>query len=208
VTYITPTLLDELDEHNIPATFYMTADSWENPSQAKCDMVGHIINDRRMNHTAQCHSYSHPNHDGYTREQVGMELDRAVEWMRSCGANPTHYRPPYGVLSEDNAEYLTSRGFEVAMWNLDSRDFDEGSTIDTVYNNVVQGFENDIKEPNSAVILMHDANHHDGIIARFATYFRAMGYEFITAEECVSYCTYARCRGASGPSPYAGTFVP
>jgi peptidoglycan/xylan/chitin deacetylase (PgdA/CDA1 family) len=209
-TISTPILLDELDELQIPATFYMAAEGMEWVSPERCQLISHVLNDRAMPHTAHMHSYHHTDHSNFTRSQMIEELNLSLDWMTGCGANPTQYRPPFGILPEEYAALLTSRGFEVAMWNIESDDFLQPSTLDVVYDRIINDFETYVQVPNSAVILLHDHPYqdHPGLVRRLAEYFVPRGYEFITADQCLSYCTEARCRGVHGPSPYRGVFIP
>jgi peptidoglycan/xylan/chitin deacetylase (PgdA/CDA1 family) len=210
----TPILLDELDQLNVPATFYMSG--WAQPSTNpdRCGLVQEIVSGRSVQHSAHMHSMSHLFHYSedhtYTPSQFMAEVDLNLEWMQSCGANPNQYRPPYGQLSDEQAAMLTSRGIEVAMWNLESSDTDPGAynDLNALFQTIISNFETKVQYPNSAVLLLHDHNYRYGLVTRLVEYFLPLGYEFITADECVSYCTEARCKGASGPSAYDYVFVP
>ena len=48
------------------------------------------------------------------------ELHRVKQWLEYCGAMPTQYRPPFGILSEEQAHVITRFGWQVAMWNLET----------------------------------------------------------------------------------------
>ena len=101
----TPRILDLLDRHDIPASFYIPGYVAETHE----DLVRDIV---ERGHEVAHHGYMHEPPATLTREQEADVLDRGIEILsRLTGSAPAGYRSPSWELSEHSLELLADRGF-------------------------------------------------------------------------------------------------
>lgn len=98
------------------------------------------------------------------------------------------------------------------MWNIEPADDAFEGDMAGLYRKIIEQFEVEVGEGNSAVILLHDtryANRH-GLVRKIAQYFWQRDYKFITTEECYERCSKSGpiCKGRGGPRAFPGVVVP
>ncbi len=101
----TPRILDLLDRHDIPASFYIPGYVAETHE----DLVRNIV---ARGHEVAHHGYMHEPPATLTRDEEADVLDRGIEILsRLTGSAPAGYRSPSWELSEHSLELLADRGF-------------------------------------------------------------------------------------------------
>ena len=101
----TPRILDLLDRHDIPASFYIPGYVAETHEDLVRDIVA-------RGHEVAHHGYMHEPPATLTREEEADVLDRGIEILsRLTGSAPAGYRSPSWELSEHSLELLADRGF-------------------------------------------------------------------------------------------------
>ena len=169
----TPLLLDELHDLKVPATFFLIghdAEQWpELTRRIKAD--GHEIAD---------HTYSHPNLDQETADQVRDELNkgRDVLWsLAQDSSERTLMRPPHGRYTEDTLRAIQADGYQVVLWTYDSGDWRTLTSTDIEDGVIDHATAPDIVLLHSGKLATIDA------LPKIVERFRAAGYEFVTAGE-------------------------
>jgi len=169
----TPLLLDELRALHVPATFFLIgrdAEQWPEITR-RIEAEGNEIAD---------HTYSHPNLDQETPEQVKFEVVRGGDVLWNMTHDPSTkdlMRPPHGRYTMTTLRTVQSIGYRVVLWTDDSGDW---RTL------TPQQIENDMLAHASApdIVLLHSGKLATiealpAVIERF----RAAGYQFVTAGE-------------------------
>ena len=103
------------------------------------------------------------------------------EFKQLFNISPRFYRPPYGEISDQQIEYLASKGMKVMLWSVDSRDWNpELNSIDKIESELINNQHEEV------ITLMHDAggnrqNTVDALPAIIAHY-KSQGYRFVNLE--------------------------
>lgn len=175
----TPAILSILEEYAIPATFFLTGENIEkHPS-----IVKQIID---KGHQVANHSLSHLRPTTLEIKDFCNEVVFAQNILKKHIelTNPYYYRPPYGLLYDDQIKEIEQKGYVVICWSIDSLDW-ATSNPDEILNNVINSIH------PGAIILMHSAGGKDqrqgtikalpGIISKLSE----EGYRFVTVKELI-----------------------
>lgn len=136
-------LLDILKSKNVKATFFAIG--------GNSDAFPEILRrERDEGHLVANHSYNHPQLNALSDDRIAAELDetdKAIEM--ALGSRPHWLRPPYGATDERVASIAGERGLSLALWDVDTVDW-QNRNADITCRNAV-----DNAVPGS-IILMHD----------------------------------------------------
>jgi peptidoglycan-N-acetylglucosamine deacetylase len=177
----TPLVLDILDQHQVPATFFMVG--------KHVKQYGSVVQGRLDRHEVGNHTWEHIDLARRTQQEAYRDLVTAhEEIVRATGRTPTVFRPPYGhfggsaVLAADRLDY------EMILWSLQMQEenFPHNPT----------GHARHIASqvtPNT-ILLAHDIDADgrdrrvaiDGLPLLFEL-LRGQGYEFVTVSQMLSW---------------------
>ena len=166
----TEKLLDILDKYDAKATFFLIG--------SKVSARANTL--RRMQsrgHQLGNHSWSHPELNKISTEQLSSEIDRTNEAIRQAtGVKPSILRPPYGAVNGVVLEQLRLRNMSSILWSVDTRDWaDRNSQI--VCSRAVAGAR------PGAVILMHDIHQTSvNAVPCILSSLKQQGYSFVTIQ--------------------------
>lgn len=132
----TPALLDMLAQYHIPATFFLLGQQvMQHP-----DTLERMISE---GHEVGNHSWSHPNLRKLSTDSQAWQIMETDRLLRSHGAVPLFFRPPYGSFDERTVNITDELGVSILLWSLDSKDWKQlpedyaklVSTRGTIYEN-------------------------------------------------------------------------
>ncbi|WAH39784.1 polysaccharide deacetylase family protein [Alicyclobacillus fastidiosus] len=139
----TPLILDTLRGENVKATFFVLGSRAEQSP----NILRRIHND---GHEIGNHGYYHTFIVRKPQDWVKQDIIRTDTAIHAvCGVKPKYYRPPGGILSQKDLDFVVKTGHPVAMWTVDTNDWkakNASSIINTVRE---EAFPN-------AIILLHD----------------------------------------------------
>ncbi|WKK61604.1 polysaccharide deacetylase family protein [Corynebacterium sp. P3-F1] len=139
----TTRLLDILKSKNIKATFFAIG--------GNSDAFPEILRrERDEGHLVANHSYNHPQLNAISDERISAELgetDKAIE--SALGTKPHWLRPPYGATDERVASIAGQHGLSLALWDVDTADW-QNRNADITCRNAVDN------ATAGSIILMHD----------------------------------------------------
>lgn len=170
----TDDMLEVLDRHSVPATFYVMGSRLsQRPAMAQQVL--------RRGHSLGNHTWTHADLRRQRAGVVESELQRTSELLRrTTGSRPCTFRAPYG---EDPAPVVAAAeraGMVTVGWNADSKDWELPSAAAMTQR--VLG-----KLRPGAIILLHDGGgpRERSVVAleRIITAARDQGYRFKTTEE-------------------------
>jgi peptidoglycan/xylan/chitin deacetylase (PgdA/CDA1 family) len=174
----TTMVLDTLDEHRVPATFFMVG--------RNLDAHRDLVRGRLDRHEVGNHSWSHPDLAERDFTTVRRELSRTHDVIRAVtGREATLMRPPYGHLGGSTLLAADSLGYDVVLWSQ--------AMHEKTYLSNPAGQVADIVEHATpgAIVLAHDVGNDTRLVAlrRLGEMFkglRARGFRFVTVSELMA----------------------
>ena len=170
----TEQLIEILARYDAKATFFVVG-AWVDkyPESVKqLSDAGHQI----MNH-----SNTHPNMPALNVVQKLDELNSCNKKIAEItGKVPNLFRPPYGDYDNATIEACDSLGMYTIQWDVDSLDWKENATADSIYKRVTS------KVTNGSIVLFHnDADHTPEALPRILETLKNDGYEFVFIDELI-----------------------
>lgn len=184
----TPKILDILKAHNAKATFFVLGGKIQGNEEILKRMLeeGHHIGN---------HSYSHPNFHQLSSEQMRNEIKTTDRLLRNL-ETPTYFRYPFGNSTCDGNDIITSLGYDIVGWDIDTCDwaFADGRVSDkenetcmapeslrTDYPNYVL---REVAKTQGGVLLMHDIHANTAAnLDRLLTSLEQQNYRFVTLDD-------------------------
>jgi peptidoglycan-N-acetylglucosamine deacetylase len=146
---VTPFLLDLLDRHHLPATFFVAGLKVESHPA----LIREIL---ARGHTVGNHSYRHdPLLMLRSRARLSDEITRTQEVLARFGIRPLAFRPPVGITNPRLAGVLRVLGMDCVTFSCRACDFG---------NRRIRGLARTIlrKVHPGAIILLHDVTPPGG----------------------------------------------
>ncbi|KAK2739289.1 Carbohydrate esterase 4 protein [Myotisia sp. PD_48] len=144
----TTKLLDQLEEADIKATFFINGDNY-----ACIYNETEIINRAyQAGHQIASHTWSHADLRKLDEDGIKNEMSRLeVGLSNVLGIKPTYMRPPFGSYNQRAQDVLAEMGYRIIMWDVD--------TGDSIGRNVTYSKKQITDAGTSGdghVVLMHD----------------------------------------------------
>lgn len=168
----TPFILETLDKYGIKATFFLCgfwAEKYADDVKAIYD-AGHELG----NHTA-----THPHMNTLSKDEIKKELDDFEKLMENItGKRTVLFRAPYGEYNDTVITTVRSLGYEVLQWNIDSIDWKEERSAQTILDTVLG------KLSGGSIILCHNNGFKiKEYLPTLIEEAQKQGYEFVTVSE-------------------------
>ncbi len=149
----TPQLLDLLEQYQIPASFFVVAQS----AQANPALIARM---KRSGHVVGLHSLSHKNGLIQPPRSACRDFSRSVAILQQCGIPPRYFRPPWGHWNAMTAAQAYSRGIQPMMWDVMAEDWRGDTTAQEIAHKLrTRTFD-------GAVICLHDGRGKNNAPAR------------------------------------------
>jgi peptidoglycan/xylan/chitin deacetylase (PgdA/CDA1 family) len=178
---VTEHILDTLQAHSLRATFFMIGEKVAaSPELARRVAEGHEIGH---------HTYTHRKLTELTDAEVEQELEKTdAIFMEVLGRRADWFRPPFGLLRQDQAARVQARGMRVALWSLDSEDW-RGEPGPVVTERILTHTH------PGAIVLCHDvATTADSLAATLCRLRDTQPWRAVTLTELVSPSAHAALR--------------
>lgn len=167
----TPQLLDLLEQYQIPASFFVVAQS----AQANPALIARM---KRSGHVVGLHSLSHKN--GLIQPPISAcrDFSRSVAILQQCGIPPRYFRPPWGHWNAMTAAQAYSRGIQPMMWDVMAEDWRGDTTAQEIAHKLrTRTFD-------GAVICLHDGRGKNNAPARTIAALRQVLPQWLAAGYC------------------------
>lgn len=165
-------ILETLERYDVKATFFLCG-VWveEYPEQVKAIAEkGHEIGN---------HSLTHPHMSKLSAAEIQKEitmLDDTIEQL--TGKRCTLFRAPFGEYNDTVITAVRDIGYEPIQWNIDTVDWKEERSTDTILNAVLP------RLANGSIILCHNNGYKiKEYLPELLETALADGYEFVTVSE-------------------------
>jgi len=113
-------LLVQLETLRIPATFFVLGQMVE-----KSPAVLKRVAASQCGHQIGNHSWSHPHFRSLTDDQIKDEISKTEDLIENTLGESVIklMRPPWGEATASQRKMITSLGYQLVFWNLDSNDW-------------------------------------------------------------------------------------
>lgn len=167
----TPQLLDLLEQYQIPASFFVVAQS----AQANPALIARM---KRSGHVVGLHSLSHKNGLIQPPRSACRDFSRSVAILQQCGIPPRYFRPPWGHWNAMTAAQAYSRGIQPMMWDVMAEDWRGDTTAQEIAHKLrTRTFD-------GAVICLHDGRGKNNAPARTIAALRQVLPQWLAAGYC------------------------
>lgn len=173
---VTSQILDLLELHKIPASFFLIGN---NINEKSAESIRREIDDGC---SVECHSWSHPAFPKLTPVEMLDEIEKtnaAIE--KYSGEKPIFFRPPYIAVNQlmyDTIKMPFIEGRGVDDWN-------DSVSVDTRVEGVVKNAH------DGQIILLHDMSGNQKTVEALKKIIPAlkdMGAEFYTVRDLFKVC--------------------
>lgn len=165
-------IIDILNSYGIKGTFFFVGESMN----SAYDIVNKTID---SGHLIGNHSWSHLRPTELSIADMLYEVASGASKLNQFNCTDKLYRPPYGLVTEEQMARLTELGYKVIGWSVDSMDWYFNDS-DKIYKCIIE------RVHPGAIVLMHSAGGNKNstvealphIIEELLT----QGYEFVTID--------------------------
>jgi len=177
----TPQLLKILDQHSVPATFFMVGRHVERHTALAKEVAA-------SGHELGNHTYSHQMMFRLTDAVMADEIHRTHDLLANLnGAAPTYLRPPMGLFSRRVLDVVEQSGYRTVVGDVYPRDPHlpgREKILSRVLGRVMNG----------SIIILHDGgntNHVDRsqtvwAVERLLPELLKRGFQFVTLSELLN----------------------
>ncbi len=170
----TDTLISVLQKYNAPATFFVVGE-WVDKYPDEVKKLSDAGNDV-MNHSAT-HPYMTSLSEAGMKEQLKVCNDKIAA---VTGKTPTLFRCPYGDYDNKVVSTVESMGMKTIQWDVDSLDWKDTSTVDSIVTRVTG------KVKNGSIVLFHnDAEFTPEALPIILEKLTADGYQFVKVADLI-----------------------
>ena len=173
----TDIILNILDDHDIKATFFVVGKNAELYS----DILRRICAE---GHEIGNHTYSHRiTGKNINADESDMQKNHRII-LDICEYDVRLFRPPGGVLNKGIKNIAGKLGYDIILWDVDTRDWAHTSP-DAIYRNVIENTK------SGSIILFHDYisdySPTAEAISKIIPELQDQGYKFVTVGELLEY---------------------
>jgi len=140
---VTPWVLEVLKQYQIPATFFCVG---ENISKHP-EIFREIL---KQNHSIGNHTYNHLKGWKITTENYLNNIQKTQKVINEFKVNTSLFRPPYGKMTSAQSKAILNLGFDVVMWSVLSKDYNQKLSPKQVYDNIIN------HTSSGSIIVCHD----------------------------------------------------
>jgi len=142
---VTRTLVRILQDHHVPATFFMVGSRVHSAPG-----LLHLV--ARSGFTIGNHTWSHPELTRLSDHAVRREIRSTARELRHDGVRPgTLMRPPYGDIDARVRRDVHDLGLVPVLWNVDSADWRGGSA-----RQIADSILGQLQRHRDNIVLQHD----------------------------------------------------
>ncbi len=169
-------ILDALQKHQVPATFFLVG----NYLETQPDLVRRMVEE---GHTVGNHTYSHPDMSAIADEasfREELEQNEALYRQVTGQEMAKLYRPPQGKFCESNLRMAQQLGYRTVFWSLAYVDWyeDDQPTREEAFDKLLPRVH-----PGAVVLLHSTSSTNAAILDELLARWEEMGYTFGRLEE-------------------------
>lgn len=162
---ITPWVLDTLKQFNAHATFFCVGENVDRYPETYTRVL-------REGHAVGNHTYNHLNGWKTSLHQYLLNTDACAGKVDS-----RLFRPPYGRIGFRQLRALRSKGYQIIMWDILTRDYDQHTDIPAALKAILQ------HTSKGSIVVFHDslkaAPQLKQLLPRVLETLQNRGYQFL-----------------------------
>ena len=173
----TPQILDILMQNNVKATFFIVGLN----AQSHPEMIRRIVSE---GHAIGNHTWDHPILSKLSAARVKEEVQKTEQLLYNItGFKTAMFRPPYGEANPQLISEISSLGYKIIDWSVDTRDWDKtpvSKIMDNVSNEIYPG----------GIILQHcsggKSEHLSNTVKalpQIISLLKSQGYNFVMVQD-------------------------
>ena len=170
----TDTLIEILGKYNVKATFFVVAqwvDTYPDEVRKLADAGHEVLN----------HSTTHPYFTQCSEEKVRQEVETCNDRIEAItGVRPTLIRCPYGDYNDSVIRTIRSLGMEPIQWSVDSLDWMDSSTADSIFRKVTGE-----AQAGSIILCHNDAKYTPDALEDILKTLLDEGYTFVPISQLI-----------------------
>lgn len=172
----TPTILDILKKHKVPATFFVVG----NYIKKNPELVKRMINE---GHIVGNHTFTHPDMSKIAEfDSFKHEVESLENLFKECTGKDIKkfYRPPQGKYCENNLKQAHELGYKTIFWSLAYVDWlvDKQPTKESAMEKLTKRIH-----PGAIVLLHSTSKTNCEILDELLTKWEKDGYTFSSLEQ-------------------------
>lgn len=165
-------IMDILEKENIKAIFFVNGmHNNKSPNTIKAEFSkGHEIGN---------HTWSHRDLRKLSKDKYEKEILKNTDLIKSItGNNPKFFRPPYGMITKEEKEFVKKNGMLFMNWSTSAIDWDKKSHDKKVFvETILRGLK------PGAIILIHEHPWTVSALPDLIKAIKARGYTFLDPKE-------------------------
>ena len=175
-TQTTVHILDVLEQHKIPASFFLVG---QNINEKTAGSMRRELDDGC---SIECHSWTHRAFTDLSPKEMSEEIEKTNEAIeKNCGQKPLFFRPPYIAVNQSvfdavKMPMIQGRGVD---------DWDENVSVESRVKNVVSHAH------DGQIILLHDSDGNEKTaeaLKQIIPELKNMGAEFYNIRDLFKIC--------------------
>ncbi|KAI8336614.1 hypothetical protein BC941DRAFT_397577 [Chlamydoabsidia padenii] len=190
-------LIKYLNQENIKATFFINGNNFDNietdsvsTSDGVKSYLDHLQFMHESGHQIASHTYEHAVLTGLEESEVVRQMNALSDIIyNKLAIRPRYMRPPTGAYDDTVLEILGNLGYEVAIWDIDPRDYEDYDLErkEQIFSSYLNQ-ETATPPTSNHLSLMHDVHPQTAphLVPWVVQQVRAKGYRFTTVAECLN----------------------
>ncbi|GAA4895853.1 hypothetical protein GCM10023311_20760 [Flaviramulus aquimarinus] len=170
-------IIEILNKHHVKGTFFWLGKNLEENK----DIIKQV---KEGGHIIANHSWDHENGWELSKENLWQnQVEKSIETFKLNGtAKPKYYRPPYGAITQDQIDFLASKGITTVLWSITTMDWDKTQNSE---DELFKKFKNHLHK--GAIVLLHDFDFGNSkaklkALEKMIIYGKSIGFNFVNIE--------------------------
>ncbi|MBZ9633215.1 polysaccharide deacetylase family protein [Clostridium sp. FP1] len=184
--YYTPQILEILKQNNVKATFFIVGLR----AQAHPEMILRIVSE---GHSIGNHTWDHPILSRLPADKIKEEVQKTEQLLyKITGLNTAMFRPPYGSTTPQVIDEISSLGYEIIDWSVDTRDWDKTSVLQIMNYVSKELYPGGIILQHCAVGKSGDLSNTVKALPQIISSLRSQGYSFVMVQDLLNIAAFKK----------------